>query len=193
VNPIFAAALEMQEFCERQRWRFCFIGALAVQRWGEPRLTLDVDLTVLSGFGAEEHYVDALLERFRARREDVRDFALQHRVVLLESENRVPLDVALGAMPFEECAVARSSSFTVSGGASIRTCSAEDLVVFKVFAGRDKDWLDVEGIVLRQSDRLDEALIWNELGPLLELKQAPEDAARLGQIFGRARRASSDC
>ena len=67
MNPIFAAALELQAFCREQGWRFCFIGALAVQRWGEPRLTNDVDLTLLTGFGGEERYVDALLERFAAR------------------------------------------------------------------------------------------------------------------------------
>ena len=49
MNPILETALEVQLFCRSRRWRFCFIGAIAVQRWGEPRLTQDVDLTVLSG------------------------------------------------------------------------------------------------------------------------------------------------
>ena len=49
MNPILETALEVQRFCRSRRWRFCFIGAIAVQRWGEPRLTQDVDLTVLSG------------------------------------------------------------------------------------------------------------------------------------------------
>jgi hypothetical protein len=40
VNPLFAAALELQSFFEARRWRFCFIGGLAVQRW---RHHLDVD------------------------------------------------------------------------------------------------------------------------------------------------------
>jgi hypothetical protein len=35
MNPIFAAAVELQDFCHAQGWRFCFIGGLAVQRWGE--------------------------------------------------------------------------------------------------------------------------------------------------------------
>lgn len=89
MNPIFAAALEVQAFCESKDWRFCIIGALAVQRWGEPRLTRDVDLTVLSGFGSEERWIEPLLEQFRARRADVLDFALRTRVVLLEASNKV--------------------------------------------------------------------------------------------------------
>lgn len=49
MNPIFRAAVDVQRFCDSQGWRFCFIGALAVIRWGEPRLTQDVDLTILKG------------------------------------------------------------------------------------------------------------------------------------------------
>lgn len=77
MNPIFAAALEIQDFCRARTWRFCFIGALAVQRWGEPRLTQDVDVTIVTGFGAEETYVDVLLGSFKGRRDDARAFALR--------------------------------------------------------------------------------------------------------------------
>ena len=188
MNPIFAAALEIQEFCVARQFRFCFIGGLAVQRWGEPRLTVDVDLTLLTGFGAEESFVDALLGAFRARRVDARAFALRYRVLLLESSGSIPLDISLGAMPFEERTVARASGFEVETGSSLTTCSAEDLIVHKVFADRAQDWLDVEGIAIRQSGRLDEALIGAELRPLLALKGTPEAEERLQGLLRAARR-----
>lgn len=187
MNPIFAAALEVQAFCGARGWRFCFIGALAVLRWGEPRLTQDVDVTVITGFGREGAYVDALLGGFRGRLPDTRQFALRNRVALLQNESGIPIDVALGAMPFEERAVQRASAFALPGGVALTTCGAEDLIVFKAFAGREKDWLDIEGVALRQVGRLDEALIWTELDPLLELKEAPEAAARLRTLLDRAR------
>jgi hypothetical protein len=172
----------VERFCVSQGWEFCFIGALAVIRWGEPRLTRDVDLTVLTGFGGEERYIDALLQRFAPRREDARLFAVRYRVVLLAA-NSVPVDVALGAMPFEERAVRRASPWTLADGLSIRTCSAEDLVVFKTFAGRDQDWLDVEGVILRRRPRLDTALILEEVAPLLDLKGTLEDLERLQRLL----------
>lgn len=187
MNPIFAAALEVQAFCHAREWRFCFIGALAVLRWGEPRLTQDVDLTIVTGFGGEEAYVDALLGRFAGRLPDARQFALRSRVALLRSESGIPIDVALGAMPFEERAAQRASAFTLSAGVALSTCGAEDLIVLKAFAGREKDWLDIEGVALRQAGRLDETLIWAELDPLLELKEAPEAATRLRTLLDRAR------
>ena len=42
-------------------------GGYTVQRWGEPRLTQDVDITLLTGFGGEESYVDALLASLAPR------------------------------------------------------------------------------------------------------------------------------
>ena len=58
--PIYRAALALQAFCDERGWKACFIGGLAFQRWGEPRLTEDADLTLLTGFGGEEPFVDAL-------------------------------------------------------------------------------------------------------------------------------------
>jgi hypothetical protein len=54
MNPILEAARDFQTFCETNGWKFCFIGGLAVQRWGEPRQTQDADLTLITGFGQEE-------------------------------------------------------------------------------------------------------------------------------------------
>jgi len=66
-----------------------------------------------------------------------------------------------------------------------RTCIAEDLIVFKAFAGRDKDWLDIDGIVLRQGRALDTDAILDELAPLLDLKGTTEDLGRLERILSR--------
>jgi hypothetical protein len=183
MNPIFAAALEVQAFCQTRGFQFCFIGGLALQRWGEPRLTQDVDLTVMSGFGREPEYADHFLSAFEPRIPDARAFALRHRVLLLLSRAGIPLDVALGAMPFEERAVNRSSPFFVAEGVALLTCSAEDLVVFKAFAGRAQDWIDIEGIALRQHRRLDTGVVWQELTPLLELKEDQHTAPRLRRLL----------
>ena len=103
--------------------------------------------------------------------------------MLLEAANTVPLDVSLGALPFERRLIDRSSEFPLSEHASLRTCSAEDLVVLKVFAGREIDWADVRGIAVRQAGRLDESLILRELRPLLELKGTLEAEKRLREIL----------
>jgi hypothetical protein len=154
---------------------------VAVQRWGEPRLTQDVDVTLLTGFGQEETFTDALLSDFQTRRTDARDFALRHRVLLLRSDGGVDIDIALGAFPFEERSVQRASAWLWTPGQSLVTCSAEDLIVHKAFAGRDLDWSDVERVLTRQHGKLDLTLVRTELQPLLDLKGEPEGMTRFDQ------------
>lgn len=167
---VLAAAGEVQQFCQSRKWPFCFIGGVAVQRWGEPRLTQDVDLTLLTGFGKEQGFIDAMLAMFKARRADAREFALRNRVLLLSTNDGVGVDVALGAFPFEERSIQRASIWAWAEQQSLVTCSAEDLVVHKVFAGRDLDWGDVERVLVRQHGKLNMTQIHTELKPLLELK-----------------------
>ena len=179
---VLATAVEVHRLCERRGWKFCFIGGIAVQRWGNPRFTVDVDLTLLTGYGSEERFVDAMLEDLEPRRADARQFAVLHRVLLARSKKGVDVDVALGALPFEERSVARASVWSLEGGTELRTCSAEDLIVHKVFAGRDRDWDDVRGVLARKHGKLDWTIIRDELPPLLELKEAPEAMQRLDKV-----------
>jgi hypothetical protein len=174
VIEIIRTAAEVQALCESQGWRFCIIGGLALQRWGEPRETIDVDLTLWTGFGGEEPFVRKLLEHFDARIADAAEFAISRRVVLARARSGVGLDIALGGIPFEELVVDRSSLFAFTPQTLLRTCSAEDLIVLKAFAARAKDWLDVEGIIIRQTRKLDWPYIRSQLQPLAELKESPE-------------------
>ena len=129
------AAAELQAVCIAEAWRFCFIGGLAVQRWGEPRETVDVDLTLITGFSGEERFVSILLDHFHPRIDDAAAFARSKRVLLLRARSGVGLDIALGGLPFEEMAVSRSSLFTFPRDVPLRTCSAEDLIVLKQAEG----------------------------------------------------------
>jgi hypothetical protein len=179
---LLAAAVDVQRLCARRAWKFCFIGGVAVQRWGNPRFTVDLDLTLLTGYGSEEQFVDQLLTDLLPRRADARDFAVRHRVLLARTKSGVDVDVALGALPFEERSVTRASLWRLDDATQIVTCSAEDLIVYKVFAGRDRDWDDVRGVLARQHGKLDWNVIRDELPPLLDLKEAPEAMTRLDRI-----------
>ena len=57
----------------------------------------------------------------------------------------------------------------------------------KAFGAREKDWLDIEGVLVRRRGRLDESLVWTELEPLLELKGEPGIRDRLRSLAERRR------
>lgn len=186
MKTLLQAGARVQQAFERRHWRFCFIGGVANFRWGTPRLTNDLDLTLLTGFGAEAVYADALLADFESRIPDAVAFAAQFRVLLLRTADGFGLDVALGAMPFEASTIDRSSNVDLVPGATLRTCSAEDLIVHKVFAARPQDWVDVEGVILKQRGKLAWAQIWSDLTGLAELKESPELLDELERIARRA-------
>ncbi|HVY71828.1 MAG TPA: nucleotidyltransferase [Verrucomicrobiae bacterium] len=94
----------------------------------------------------------------------------------------IGIDVALGGLPFETSTVERASSCEYEGGLCLRTCSAEDLIVLKAFANRNRDWDDIESVIVRNRETLDWNLIHRELKPLAELKETPEIPRRLEHL-----------
>jgi predicted nucleotidyltransferase len=182
VHELLELAVEIQGFCQQRAWNFCFIGGLVVQHWSEPRNTKDVDLTLLTGFGDEERYVDEWLRHYEPRRPDARELALTRRVLLLWSKRHLAIDIALGALSFEEDSVARAKDIEVVPGVTLRFCSAEDLIVMKAFANRDRDWIDIQNTIVRQGDALDWRYVRKQLKQLLILKEEPEIATRLENL-----------
>ena len=184
-NRLLVAAQEIQHFCRIRAWRFCFIGGIAVQHWGEARLTRDADVTVFTGIGDESSYVDELLGAFASRIDDARDFALANRVLFLRASNAIPLDITLGALPFEDKAVSAARDEEIVADVRLRLASPGALVVFKVFANRPQDWLDVEGIIVKSGGLIDWKDVRADLRALLVLKGDTSALARLDQLVSQ--------
>ena len=153
--------------------RFCFIGGIALQHWGEPRVTRDLDLAVFTGFGGEAPIVDALLASYAGRMADAREFALRHRVLLLAMSDGVQVDVALAGLPFESDMIGRAQLIELEPGVELRVCNAEDLFVLKAFADRLQDRADLLGMARRRGNHLDWNAILERLSPLVDAKGEP--------------------
>lgn len=84
----------------------------------------------------------------------------------------------------------RATLFEFEPGCLLKTCSAEDLVIQKLFAFRKRDVLDVETIVSRHGNRLGWTYIERYLSELAELKEEPE----IMEYFSKIRHsAQPDC
>lgn len=183
MNELTRLALGLEKFWREKGWEACIIGGLAVQAWGEPRFTMDVDITVLAGLGREEEFVDGWLAEFPSRIPDAKSFALENRVLLLRGSEGIGIDVALGCLPFEEQAIRSAVDVELEPGARVRICRPEDLLVMKAFADRGQDWLDIRGILIRQRDQpLDWAHIRKQLKPLVQAKAKPELLEQLERV-----------
>ena len=181
MTDIFDVANSAHAELERLKLPHVFIGGVALQAWGEPRLTRDVDISVWAPFGEEEPIVSQLLEAFRSRIAGALPFAIQNRVLLCETEDGIGIDIGLAAFPFEKLALERAHLIELVKGCPLPCVSAEDLVVMKVFAGRPRDWEDVKSIIERQGSRLQWDVIDDSLPELLEAIGFPE---RFDQLAG---------
>jgi hypothetical protein len=131
-------------------------GAQAVQVWGQPRLSADVDVTVLPGELSSATLVERL-ERggFDLRVPDVEDFVRRTRVLpFVHRTSRLPLDLVLGGPGPEEEFLSRARKVLVEG-VEIPVISPEDLIVTKILASRPKDLEDVRGILRSRGEGLD--------------------------------------
>ena len=186
ISPsLWNSALELQGFLDREGFKFCFIGGIVVQRWGEPRMTDDVDLTVYLPFGEETKAAKGILARYQSRHPDPLQFVLQARILLLQDIAGTNIDLSLGGMPFEESMIDRATDWVIPGGGSIRTCGPSDLVILKAFANRPRDWEDIRCVLLRSESKLDWSLIEIELTQLANLKEEPEIVEQLQALRKR--------
>jgi hypothetical protein len=94
-------------------------------------------------------------------------------VLLLVSDDGVPIDVALAALPLEAEMIDRAVLVEFEPGVTLRICCAEDLFVLKAFADREQDRADLLGIARRRGVQLEWDAIIERLTPLAETKEEP--------------------
>jgi hypothetical protein len=159
MNLQFKAVWEAHQFFATNKIPYVIMGRLAVQRWGEPRFTRDVDITILVSKVDEERILKKILSVFSPRISDALKFALEHRVCLVRSKDGCEIDISLGIPGYEEEVIKRAIDYHLGGGRMVGLCCAEDLIIHKAVAGRPQDCADIEGIILRQGTLLDENYI----------------------------------
>ncbi len=71
----------------------------------------------------------------------------------------IRIDVMLADTVFDEAAINRADEIMLVTGEAIRVCLAEDLVIYKMLSTRIIDRADVESIILKQGDILDDGYI----------------------------------
>jgi len=162
---VFEALLKLlARELDRAQISYMVIGGQAVQLYGEPRMTRDIDLTL--GLGSEG--LDRVLAVCGAcclkplpavPAEFVRETMV---LPALEERTGIRVDFIFSFTDYERQAIARSRP-VVLGGASVRFAAVEDVVIHKLVAGRPRDLEDVRSIVVKNPG-LDRAYVEEWLG-----------------------------
>ena len=170
-------------FLEEEGYRYAIIGGVAVAQWGFPRATNDVDIKVLVPNTDYAGVRAALLKRFPERaRVDVPE----NPFIVAVTVDKVIVDFLLTLPGYEEQIIERAERRDF-GGISAWLCSVEDLIIQKVVAGREKDWLDLEALLLEQYGKLDDAFIDGWLEQFAEALDKPEIVAKYRQLVEKTK------
>ena len=148
------ALVGLAGFLEREGVPYMVIGGMANIIWGEPRATLDIDVTVWVSQPQLPSFVTLVAASYGVLVEDALSFVDRTRVLPLETRSGVRIDMVFGLLPFEEDAIRRAKDIPI-GGTNVRFCTPEDLLLMKIISDRERDLSDARALVLRRWPELD--------------------------------------
>ena len=170
------------QFLDECQVRHLVIGGLAVAAVGEPRTTGDAD--VIAFISQEE--AERLIEKGAGAGFELKPLVEKERLqttgTLRFRKGRFQLDMILASLPFEEAAFRRSSRRKLFGR-QLNFPTPEDLILFKVLSGRDKDLVDAAGVARRHGKKLDRKYIEESLRPICDLAEDLTPLKRLREVL----------
>jgi hypothetical protein len=180
-NSFDAFCRKAFDFLDSSGVRHLVIGGLAVIAVGEPRTTADVDVVVYLTDREGEELLERALQAGFDLDMDVERKRLRTTGTLRLRGGAFQLDMIFASLPFEDAAFRRAVRHRLFGRL-VRLPTPEDLILFKVLAGRDKDLLDAAGIVRRHAERIDWTYVESMLRELCDLAQDMRAWRRLEQV-----------
>lgn len=153
-----AALKQVVVFLDQHHIAYMVIGGLANAVWGEVRATRDADFKVSIGDLSLSQFYDLITRRFPERGTNAPPHLQDSHIIYVWAMPNVAVDFLVSIFDYEQQAVERATAISIEG-VSVRVCTAEDLIIHKATANREKDWIDIEGIVIRQGSKIDQRYV----------------------------------
>jgi hypothetical protein len=135
------------------------IGGVAVGIWGDPRVTRDADLKTLLERKDADRLLAVLAPHYVSLLPDPREALRRQAMVFVQDADGIRLDLLLADTPYDVIAIRRGRDVEVQPSVTLKVCSPEDLVIYKLLSPRPRDYEDVRGVVRRQGQALDDAYV----------------------------------
>ncbi len=138
---------------DRSQIPYMIIGGQAVQLYGEPRMTRDIDLTLGLGVEGLDRILDVsarcgLKPVTSAPAEFVRETMV---LPCVDERTGIRVDFVFSATDYERQAIGRARSVKIDS-VEVRFAAVEDVVIHKMVAGRPRDLDDVRGILAKNTE-----------------------------------------
>jgi hypothetical protein len=155
LSPFAAALADLKDALAALRVDWYLFGAQAALIYGAARVTADVDVTVRLGKVTPARLATALKRHGFELRVDDPSFVRKTRVLpVLHVRTSVPADLVFAGPGLEDAFLGRAVVHDLAG-VRVPVARAEDLIVMKILAGRDKDLEDIAAMVAARGAQLD--------------------------------------
>lgn len=188
-EPIVAAIAALERALDEVGAPYMVIGGMAVILRGVTRLTEDVDATIWAEGLAVERVLGALASHeIVGRIPDFAEFARENQVLLLRHvPSGTPIEVSLAWLPFERAALARAERLEI-GRVTVPVARAEDLVVYKAIAWRERDRADIARLLIAHRGQIDLARVRELVREFAEALEEPERVKEFEELVDRTLR-----
>lgn len=181
-NPFVTTLQELAELFEREKTGYMVIGGLAVGIWGIQRDTRDVDIAVAVDSRAVGPLLSALEPQITWISPEAEELAAATGIIRFRHRSTMTVDLGVSETPYLLGAIERAVDIDVDGR-SVKFCTAEDLILHKLLADRDRDRDDIRGVIRRQKKKLDRKYLDPLVHQLAEATTRPEILRRYLQYF----------
>ncbi|MCF8111923.1 MAG: nucleotidyltransferase [Desulfobacteraceae bacterium] len=158
---------------EKHRIEYMVIGGLANAKWGQPRATLDIDITLWVSDSEIKNLISLLKGSYTLLVDKPFEFIRDTRVLPLKDHQNQRIDLIFGALPFERQAIERSLKVEI-GNTAVNFCTPEDLILLKIISDRPRDLEDVQGILRFRKETLDYNYLEPRIQDLANLLDRPD-------------------
>ncbi|MBI5360560.1 MAG: nucleotidyltransferase [Planctomycetes bacterium] len=153
-NEIRILLSKAAELTEQENLEYVIIGGIAVNVWGNPRTTSDIDIVVLL---SPDRY--AVFLKLAAKHGFIFNFKkalsqLKKMGMCRLMKDKYHVDFIMGYSDFEKTVFERKRKIEIFG-IRIWVASPEDVILYKLLSSRNIDLADMSNIVQTQAGKLD--------------------------------------
>jgi len=144
---------------EKHKIDYMIIGGQAVLIYGEPRLTKDIDITIGANIDKYRDILNIVQNlNLKILPKDPYKFVKDTMVLpLLDEKTGFRIDLIFSSTEYEKEALKRVNKIKI-GDTYVNYVSVEDLIIYKIISGRERDLEDLKTILIKNK-KIDEKYI----------------------------------